>query len=273
MRQGESSQHLGAARKLHHVWAAASEGAGPPQRLGDAKPVAFLSRGGWSPEQGVVKFRADRPTAARLERWVPEEVKDAAATRPLPPALQVVQPENFSFIKKDKTPRGASESEPQPPTRTPPSISPGHVPRLRRTGTELRGWQRVRSPLAGPASPGAGRPAAGEAGRTPERDLGLDGIRGAGVSLVCFGFRTATPSSVSLWWSRPWILHVLRGPGTGVSRGQGDRRSRRSDDLRIPFLPSRISLADCQSAPLSPLVFISSCLPLNTGVSPAPSFD
>lgn len=94
--------HLGAARKLHHVWAAASEGAGPPQRLGDAKPVAFLSRGGWSPEQGVVKFPADRPTAARLERWEPGEVKNAAATRPLPPALLVVQPENFSFIKKTR---------------------------------------------------------------------------------------------------------------------------------------------------------------------------
>lgn len=49
-----------------------------------------------------MKFRADRPTAARLERWVPGEVKDAAATRPLPPALQVVQPENFSFIKKTR---------------------------------------------------------------------------------------------------------------------------------------------------------------------------
>lgn len=193
-------------------------------------------------------------------------------TPPTPRAASGSARELF-IHKKDKTPRGSSESEPQPPTRTPPSISPGHVPRLRRTGTELRGWQRVRSPHAGPASSGAGRPAAGEAGRTPERDLGLNGIRGAGVSLVCFGFRTATPSSVSLWWSRPWILHVLRGPGTGVPRGQGDRRSRRSDDLRIPFLPSRISLADCQSAPLSPLVFISSCLPLNTGVSPAPSYN
>lgn len=114
-------------------------------------------------------------------------------TPPTPRAASGSARELF-IHKKDKTPRGASESEPQPPTRTPPRISPGHVPRLRRTGTELRGWQRVRSPRAGPASSGAGRPAAGEAGRTPERDLGLDGIRGAGVSLVCLGFRTAIPS-------------------------------------------------------------------------------
>lgn len=223
--------HLGAARKLHHVWAAASEGAGPPQRLGDAKPVAFLSRGGWSPEQGVVKFPADRPTAAGLERWEPRRGEKRRGDTPPTPRAASGSARELFIHKKDKAPRGASESEPQPPTRTPPSISPGHVPRLRRTGTELRGRQHVRSPRAAPASAGAGRPAAGEAGRTPERDLGLDSIRGAGVSMVCFEFRTPTPSSVCLWWSRPRILHVLCGPGTGVPRGQGDRRSARSDDL------------------------------------------
>lgn len=111
MRQGESSLHLGAARKLHHVWAAASEGAGPPQRLGDAKPVAFLSRGGWSPEQGVVKFRADRPTAARLERWEPRRGEKRRGDTPPTPRAASGSARELFIHKKDKTPREARVSQ------------------------------------------------------------------------------------------------------------------------------------------------------------------
>lgn len=46
--------------------------------------------------------------------------------------------------------------------------------------------------------------------------------------------------------ARPRILHVLRCPGTGVPRGQEDRRGGRSEDLRIP--PSR-SLAGPPASP------------------------
>lgn len=39
--QGNPWLHLGAARKLHHVWAATSEGADPPLWLGDTKSSSF----------------------------------------------------------------------------------------------------------------------------------------------------------------------------------------------------------------------------------------
>jgi hypothetical protein len=38
---GNPPLYLGTVRKLHHVWAATSEGAGPPRSLGDAKSAPF----------------------------------------------------------------------------------------------------------------------------------------------------------------------------------------------------------------------------------------
>lgn len=42
--RGNPSLHLGAARKLHHVWAATSEGADPPLSLGAAKSSPFAQQ-------------------------------------------------------------------------------------------------------------------------------------------------------------------------------------------------------------------------------------
>lgn len=55
----------------------------------------FPSGGGLPPEQGVVKFRADRSAEFHLERWVPSEVKGAAATRPHPPRCKWFSPRTF----------------------------------------------------------------------------------------------------------------------------------------------------------------------------------
>lgn len=164
---------------------------------------------------------ADRPTADRLERWVPGEVKDAAETRPLPPALQVVQPENFSFIKKTRL-REARVSQNRSRRRGPHRASAQGMYRdFGEPGPSSGAGSAYGRPTQAPQAQAQAAQQQVRLAGPPERDLGLDVIRGAGVSLVCFGFRTATPSSVSLWWSRPWILHVLRGPGTGVPRGQG----------------------------------------------------
>lgn len=83
----------------------------------------FFPVEGLPPELGVVKFRADGSTEVHLERWVPCEVKGAAATHPHPPRCSGSAQELF-IHKKDQTLRGASESEPQPLTRTLPNIQP-----------------------------------------------------------------------------------------------------------------------------------------------------
>lgn len=146
---------------------------------------------------------------------------------PPPPAVQVVQPDNFSFIKKTRlreAPVSQNRSRRRGPHR---ASSPGHVPRLRGTGTELRGRQRVRSPRAAPAGSGADRPASGEAGRTPEGDLGLDSVGDAGVSLVCSGTGTGTPSSVRAT-EDPARSALSRNRCPPWPGGQAQREERRS---------------------------------------------
>lgn len=81
-----------------------AEAAGLPQRRG--RDVPRRRAGGGSPE-----------------RCVPGEARGASAARPTPRGASGSARELFIHKKKDKTPR-ASESEPQRPTRTPPSIQP-----------------------------------------------------------------------------------------------------------------------------------------------------
>lgn len=103
--RGNPRLHLGAARKLHHVWATTSEGADPPLPRGTPGQSLSPRKGGSRTVGGVDKFSADWQKAARLGRWSPE-VSSAVENRPLPPLpIEVVQPENFSFIKRKDSAR------------------------------------------------------------------------------------------------------------------------------------------------------------------------
>ena len=160
----------------------------PPDGRRRRKVRGGLAKGGASGEvepRGVQRRRNARP--------------------PFP--IEVVQPELFSFIK-EKTPRGASESEPKPPTRTPQSSQPGHVPRLRGTRTELRGRRCVRRPGAAPRFRPAGErdPTLGDPGWTAPGTL-----RSAPAHS---GIGTGKGS-------RDWIWGRGCGCGCGCGRGRG----------------------------------------------------
>lgn len=58
--RGNPRCHLGAARKLNHVWASTSEGAGPRLSLGDAQSFPFArEKGGYRTAGGVEQLWED----------------------------------------------------------------------------------------------------------------------------------------------------------------------------------------------------------------------
>lgn len=83
-------------------------------RRGPLSPPLSAPKGGHRTVGGVEKCGAEWEKSVRVERRSPEVTRAAAQ----PPHPRRSESARGLFIHKKKTPRGASESEPKPPTRT-----------------------------------------------------------------------------------------------------------------------------------------------------------
>lgn len=103
------------------------------------------------------------------------------------------------------------------------AASPGHVPRLRGTRTELRGRQLVRRSRAAPRR-GAGSSPAGERRRNPRSQGGqrLGRRIGSGTPRAKAGNR----SRDGVWGPEPRILPTLCLPGANFPQCPGERALR-----------------------------------------------
>lgn len=249
--RGNPRLRQGAARKLHHVWAATSEGAEPPLTLEDAK--SSLSRppkkGCYGTVGGVEKFGAEWQKSVRLERRSPEVTRTAAQC----PHPRRSGSARELFIHKKKR-LGEERVSQKPSRRRGPhsAASPGHVPRLRGTRTGLRGRRCVRRPGAAPCH----RPASGEGdpmpgtlrSSAPRSGLG----QGAGVGTGPGGRgRGSCP------------LSVVRGHFP--SQPHGTRAAGEQRSAHVPSL-APFTLATCPSVSVN--FFLSSSPPL-ISLSPA----
>lgn len=208
--------------------------------LADAKSVPLPPRKGRKRTVGgVEQFGADCRKAARLERWSPE-VTGATAKRPRHPPNRSGSAREL-FIHKKKRLRKERVSQNRSRRRGPhEAASPGHVPRLRGTRTELRGRRCVRRPSAAPGDRPAGErdPKPGVREWTAPGTLSSPAARsetgpGTGVGIGCGGCG-----------GRSCRFSAFRGhfPPTA----QGNARGGQNKDLRTsPLSLAPLSLTVC----------------------------